>query len=116
MNLKNFLCKNLPPHLYEKVRKHWHNFKEFVGVKSIEKALHEQGLSEFAYKLSKIVPDITYQYTSFKLNTEYLVTKVRALHAFQLSIVKEAIKLLEKESTNNFTIVDIGDSAGTHIQ
>jgi len=116
MNLKNFLCESLPLHLYEKVRRYWHNFKEFVGVKSIEKALHEQGLSKLTYKLSEIVPDITNQYSTFKLDTEYLIVKTRAQHAFQIHLVLEAIKLLNKVIKDELIIIDIGDSAGTHIQ
>lgn len=116
MKLQRFLQKVLPFHLYEKNRNHWRNFSHFIGGKSIEQALREQKLFKLARKLSEIVPDITHQYSTFKLNTLYLKKKSRGQHAFQISLVQEAIKLLGKNVKDDLTIVDIGDSAGTHIQ
>ena len=79
---------------------------------SIVCALREQGLWNMYYKLKDIVPDIVHQYTSFAINSKYLELNVRAMHAFQMTLVNEALQKLP----NNPTVVDIGDSAGTHIQ
>lgn len=116
MSLKNFLCKILSLYLYDKIRKYWRELREFALRKSIEKALREQGLSQLANKLSEIVPDITHQYSTFELDTLYLTKKVRGEHAFQISLVQKAINILKRSAKDDLTIVDIGDSAGTHIQ
>ena len=65
--------------------------------------------------LSAIVPDITHQYSSFEVDTEYLKTNVRALHSFQVTMINEALESVETTG-KDITIIDIGDSAGTHIQ
>jgi len=78
---------------------------------SIKSAAKEQGLIELAGDLEKIVPDITDQYSTFKVNIRYLNIKVRSVHAFQISLIKKVI-----EEMKSPFIVDIGDSAGTHIQ
>lgn len=62
-------------------------------------------------QLEQIVPDLSDQYSLFKVNTPYLRTKVRGLHAFQISLVNEAIGNID-----NPVVVDIGDSSGTHLQ
>lgn len=83
-------------------------------IKSLKISIVEQGISEIYKKLEEIVPDIKDQYSSFKLDSEYLITNVRGIHSFQVSLINEAIKL--SFSKKILTIVDIGDSAGTHIQ
>lgn len=80
-------------------------------IAAIKSAIREQGLNELFTTLSNIVPDISQQYSSFALDTTYLNIKVRALHAFQMSLTNKVIEQLE-----NPVIVDIGDSAGTHLQ
>ena len=116
MKLKRFLQKVLPSHLYRKIRNYWHSFSQFMAIKSIEKAVHEQGFSQLVYKLGEIVPDITHQYSTFKVDTLYLTKKVRGEHAFQISLVQEAINIFKKSAKDDLIIADIGDSAGTHIQ
>jgi hypothetical protein len=84
---------------------------DLMLIKSLEKAINEQGLMNLVVKLEEIVPDIKNQYSDFLVNTLYLKKKVRGLHAFQISLINEAIKDIE-----NPVIVDIGDSSGTHLQ
>ena len=86
-------------------------FLESVYIKSLEKAAGEQGLNTFVNRLEAVVPDITNQYSTCKIDTHYLKTKLRRLHAFQISLVNEVISEFK-----NPVIVDIGDSAGTHLQ
>lgn len=81
-------------------------------TKSILSAIKEQGLLPLYWTLSRIVLDITHQYSSFDVDTDYLRTKIRGQHAFQISLVNEAIYLLGMPKS----ITDVGDSAGTHIQ
>lgn len=62
-------------------------------------------------KISSFGIDITQQYTASQLDTAYLRVNVRALHAFQYSLAVSAA-----ESGQNLSIIDIGDSNGTHCQ
>lgn len=66
-------------------------------------------------ELSLICPDLSNQYSSFKIDMsdDYLVNKVRGQHAFQISLALKAVDLLKNKK--NLNIVDIGDSSGTHI-
>lgn len=88
------------------------NLRDWLLIKSIRAAAKEQGLSSLMDQLSVFVPDITYQYTTFDLDSNYLKKNLRALHAFQIYLVERALNIFGKD---NFTIVDIGDSSGTHI-
>lgn len=78
---------------------------------SLKKAIREQGLLELKNRLEELVPDIRNQYSMFEVNTPYLMNKVRNLHAFQISLFNSVAKDL-----GILSIVDIGDSAGTHLQ
>lgn len=80
---------------------------------SIRSAAREQNLDRLSKRLAEIVPDLTSQYTTFKIDNDYLQVKVRTLHAFQIDLVIKAIDyILPKES---LFLVDIGDSSGTHL-
>jgi len=85
-----------------------------ILARSIKSAIKEQGLEKYLIQLEKIVPDITDQYSTFKIDNNYLRIKVRAQHAFQVDLVLRAIKNYYIPSETN-TVVDIGDSSGTHI-
>ena len=85
-------------------------------IKSIRDAIREQKLLPIYHQLTENVPDITHQYTSFDLDSEYIKTKVRAQHAFQIALTSEALQSIHSSSGDALTIVDIGDSAGTHLQ
>lgn len=67
-------------------------------------------------KLSKIIPDLSKQYTTFEIDmqNDYLTNKVRGQHAFQMSMALKAINML-KDQTSAINIVDIGDSSGSHL-
>jgi len=83
------------------------------------KAAEEQGLFGLIKKLEQIVDDneIVKQYTNISpesFSHPYWKIKLRAQHSFQISLVLKAIEFLKK-NTEDITIVDIGDSAGTHI-
>lgn len=90
------------------------NIIEICRIKSIHAAVREQGLLPLQDQLCEIVPDISKQYSSHDLDTNYQITKVRAQHTFQIWLVNKAIQLIGENK--DLTIVDIGDSAGTHIQ
>jgi hypothetical protein len=79
--------------------------------KSLLRAIREQRLEELFLRLPSLVEDITDQYSTFKLDTPYLQSKVRGLHAFQVSLMAEVLKNREQAA-----VMDIGDSSGTHLQ
>lgn len=78
---------------------------------SLREAARQQGLEVLREELCRLVPNITDQYSSFKVDNPYLHTKVRNLHAFQVSLVKLAMDARKKA-----VIVDIGDSSGAHLK
>lgn len=88
---------------------------EYLQSMSLRMALREQGLWELYDQLGWIAPDLKKQYTSFDIDSEYLLLNVRGMHAFQIALVNDAI--LSIDSADEPTVlVDIGDSAGTHIR
>jgi len=91
------------------------NFKariiELLWERSLDSSISEQKLQSLSKDLSAIVPDISKQYSSFTIDKPYLMKKVRYLHAFQISLLRDVL-----EKLGDATIVDIGDSSGTHLQ
>ncbi len=79
-------------------------------TRSARSALREQGLARLAETLVTLVPDVSDQYTTHEVTGPYLETTVRGLHAFQISLVNAALS-----KVSNPFIVDMGDSAGTHL-
>lgn len=80
---------------------------------SLRKASSEAGLRLFTDRLRMIVPDISNQEESEKgIFNDYWELKRRTLQAFQCSLMMEAVKTLPP---GELIVVDIGDSAGTHM-
>jgi hypothetical protein len=100
---KKLLPENVKPYLKKSL--------QALLTKSLKSAAREQNLEKLITKLTRIVPDISEQYSTSKLESIYLKTKVRNQHAFQLALINEIIGDFDKP-----VIVDIGDSAGTHLQ
>jgi 2-polyprenyl-3-methyl-5-hydroxy-6-metoxy-1,4-benzoquinol methylase len=84
---------------------------EFLKTESLKSAAKEQKLDELVKRLEGIVPDISEQYSSFKIKDTFTNIKVRNMHAFQMSLIDRVINEFEKP-----VIVDIGDSSGTHLE
>ena len=112
MPLRSFLKHILPNRLLLWIK----HVEGLICTKSIRAAVREQELLSIYHQLTEIVPDITHQYTSFDLDSEYLKTNVRAMHSFQIALVNEALQFIDSSPEDTLTIVDIGDSAGTHLQ
>ncbi len=91
------------------------NFKyrvcERLFIESLKAASNEQNFNGLIKQLESVVPDLTNQYSSVKMDTEFLKRKIRNMHAFQVSLVGLIIDKIKDP-----TIVDIGDSSGTHLQ
>lgn len=116
MSLRGQLQKYLPPAAHQRLKRNWHRLSQALARKSLQQALDEQNLSSLAQRLAEIVPDIKDQYTALSVDSPYLALKVRALHAFQVSMIQKGLELLQHTSPAPITIVDIGDSRGTHLQ
>ncbi|GAG29542.1 unnamed protein product, partial [marine sediment metagenome] len=74
-------------------------------TQALRKAAKVQKIDKLRTKLEEIVPDISQQYVSAKINNEYLKVKIRNMHAFQISLVNKIIGEFSSP-----TVVDIGDS------
>ncbi len=87
-------------------------FQRFCKT-SISLSLRQVGLIKLVRQLKEIVPDISNQEEAYKASlNDYLELKIRGLQAFQCKMMLEAI---ERLSRGAITVVDIGDSAGTHM-
>lgn len=103
MSIKHYIPKSI----YSFFRKNLF----FVLRRSLADAAREQYFFALARTLEKIVPNVREQYSTFKIDTDFLSEKIRYQHAFQVSLVERVIGEFVAP-----TIVDIGDSAGTHIR
>ncbi len=80
---------------------------------SLLQAQKQQNLSQIVGKLRQIVPDISLQQSrTIKNFDSYAELKRRNLHGFQCQLMLEAIKNIKQE---HFSVIDVGDSAGTHM-
>lgn len=87
---------------------------ETASVWSLKAAIVQRGWGKFLDTLREIQPDLSEQYSIGKdLYNKYVELKLRGLHAFQCSLM---LKALERFSEGPLTVVDIGDSAGTHMK
>ncbi|UCB56997.1 MAG: hypothetical protein JSV30_07315 [Candidatus Omnitrophota bacterium] len=117
MQFKKFAKDHLPDNAYKLLRHYWRTICSNLAIISIKLAIAEQGLLKLYRQLSNIVPDITHQYSSFKIDNKYLQLKVRAQHSFQINLANKAIEMTAIERNNKeLKIIDIGDSCGTHVQ
>lgn len=90
-----------------------HEVNKHLSKWSIVRAVRQQGLTDMVARLRIIVPDISCQEESEKIVfNDYWELKRRALQAFQCNLM---LKAINKFSKDNLTVVDIGDSAGTHM-
>lgn len=78
---------------------------------SINRALKQRCDYPCIEKLRNIVPDISSQYSLFDVVDEYNELKIRGMHAFQCRLMTEALR----DCTERALVVDVGDSAGTHM-
>jgi hypothetical protein len=87
-----------------------------LSAASLQAALDEQGLADLMERLRTIAPDISDQYSSAFDSADYAAyweVKMRGLHAAQVAAALDALSIIRGDE---LTVVDIGDSAGTHGQ
>lgn len=88
--------------------------KQKLAMLSLKLAIWQQGLVLLVKRLREIEPDISKQETSGSENfNAYWELKRRSLQAFQCHLMLKAIEPLRDQQ--KITVVDIGDSAGTHM-
>lgn len=81
---------------------------------SIRFALFESEFNYLVERLRKIVPDISHQYSDNPKNfNDYWELKIRGMHVFQCFLMLKALDNLALK--DRLVVVDIGDSAGTHM-
>jgi SAM-dependent methyltransferase len=83
--------------------------KERLLLRSLRSAAAEQGLADLAQRLRTLAGDLGDQYSTHKIDSEFLKTKVAVQQAFQMSLAGPALN-------GATSVVDIGDSSGRHIQ
>jgi len=84
-----------------------------MQLASLRSAAREQNLDQLSERLVEIVPDLTFQYTNFRVDNDFLRVKTRSLHAFQIDLVIKAINYIPQNES--MYVADIGDSSGTHL-
>ena len=84
-----------------------------AGTFSIRMGLSQCGFKDMTRKLREVQSDISKQESKDIAGyNAYYELKARALHAFQCTLM---LRALEKVSKNNLIVLDVGDSAGTHL-
>ena len=89
------------------------------AIESLHSANRQIGRLGTIKKISSIVPNIGDQYSTWNFETSntYDVIKIRSIHAFQVEFTLAALKKLRSQSARNaLSVVDIGDSSGTHTR
>jgi hypothetical protein len=88
--------------------------------RSLDASIRQQSMTALRIRLQEINPDISDQYTSFKIPQEdhYITTKLRSQHAFQVKLANKTIDLMRRQvgEKAKIKIADIGDSSGTHTK
>lgn len=79
-------------------------------ARSIRAAVRERGLGEMVERLRTTVPDNSAQESRAYVDTPFMEIKRRSLQAEQCKAILEALA-----GQRSATVVDIGDSAGTHM-
>lgn len=87
-------------------------FAQRLSKQSIRLAVEENGFGRLIEGLRKIEPDVSHQYSRQDEFNDYWEFKIRAQHAFQYSLMMQALRDFPGGKLN---VVDIGDSAGTHM-
>lgn len=83
--------------------------KEALFERSLRAAAREQGLERVVRRLAEL-GGVEQQYTTNKIDSEYLRQKVLTQNAFQVSLASPELP------SGAGLVVDIGDSSGRHIQ
>ena len=90
-----------------------------LAVASLSSTNKQAGRLGLVEKITAIVPNISDQFSTWtvEMKNTYDVTKIRSIHAFQVSLALFALGKISNEVTKSvLSVVDIGDSSGTHVR
>lgn len=81
---------------------------------SLRACLRQNGWGSLMHRLEQIVPDVSQQETTESRNFDkYVELKRRILQTFQCQMMQDLLASFPQDK--KLTVVDIGDSAGTHM-
>ncbi|MHC9543664.1 MAG: hypothetical protein AB9903_29480 [Vulcanimicrobiota bacterium] len=107
--------KELIKKICKALRINHHDLIEKIGFFSLKLALRENKYNELMATLRSVAPDISDQEESTKDSfNSFYEFKRRQLQAFQMNLVMARLQN-EFQKNKDIVIVDIGDSAGTHM-
>lgn len=93
------------------------NFIYKILTKSLRASNKYRKEDEIRSILINSVPDLSKQYTTFEINSPYIFENLRCMHSFQVALILKTLELFGQNSINRkITVVDIGDSSGTHLK
>jgi hypothetical protein len=86
----------------------------YTLLKSVRASNRARREAELKQRLIEVVPDIRSQYTGHTIahDDACKLERMRCLNAFQVGLAQRAMQLVGRPNLN---VVDIGDSAGTHL-
>ena len=112
--LKESYKKKSLIHLYDSL---WLFIYSTLKFKSLKNAIQEQKFEKTFTQLKNIIQDYSDHYNHVKIEGDFWNYKVRALHSFQVNFGINAINMVKENlKKNTLTLVDIGDSSGTHTK
>lgn len=83
---------------------------------SLKKVRRQHGWDETINEMKRLHPDLSKQYTEDISITNYYDLKIRNQHCFQVKFSVKAILENFDKNKAELNVVDIGDSAGTHLE
>lgn len=100
--------------MFKKIVKKISQLLGFGIFLSLKLAIKQQRLDKMIPRLRTIVPDLSHQESRKEKNfSEFVELKRRALQSFQCNLMLKALESFRHKKA--LTVVDIGDSAGTHM-
>jgi len=90
-----------------------------LAVTALNTSNKQAGRIGIIEAITLIVPNISDQFSTWtvEMKSAYDVTKIRSIHAFQVSLALLALEKVSNEVTKDVvSVVDIGDSSGTHVK
>lgn len=96
------------------------NKEEYLRIHCLDSVKRQYGYGYFEQIIDTLGIDLFNQYTESQAKTEYYKLKLINQHAFQAGFTRDCILKLKAEGKLNtddpLVLVDIGDSAGTHLK
>ena len=97
------------------IKKFKHKLYKSIRNWSLKCVACSKELRSFIDKIEKVVPDLSDQesHSAYQTDSEFFQYKRRLMHAFQSKLMLKLFDLMELKK--KYLVVDIGDSAGSHM-